>query len=118
MGIEISPTRQIEIPRNHQTLREPENKIPSVQEKETTGGHPSGSHTEAQVIEAIEHANNAFRIVNTRFEFSIHEETKAIMVKVIDEDTQELIREIPPERILDLVAKMWELAGIILDERA
>jgi len=43
-------------------------------------------------------------------QFSIHEETKEIMVKVLDTDTEEVIREIPPEKILDMVAKIWELA--------
>lgn len=74
--------------------------------------------TEQEVIATIEAANHEFRLVNTRFEFSIHEQTKAIMVKVIDEDSNEIIREIPPEKILDMVAKMWELAGILVDERA
>ncbi|HHY78507.1 MAG TPA: flagellar protein FlaG, partial [Clostridiales bacterium] len=52
-----------------------------------------------------------------RFEYSIHEATKQIMVKVIDKETDEVIREIPPEKILNMVAKMWEIAGLIVDER-
>ena len=39
------------------------------------------------------------------------------MVKVINEETGEIIREIPPEKILDMVAKMWELAGILVDRK-
>ena len=31
--------------------------------------------------------------------------------------TNEIIREIPPEKILDMVAKMWDTAGLIVDER-
>jgi PAS domain-containing protein len=69
------------------------------------------------VIDAIEKANNAISGANRRFEFSIHEKTKEIMVKVINSDTNEVIREIPPEKILDMVATMWEMAGIIVDER-
>lgn len=70
-----------------------------------------------KLIEAIERANKTLRGVNTSFEFTIHEKTKEIMVKVINSETNEVIREIPPEKILDLVAKMWELAGILVDER-
>ena len=55
--------------------------------------------------------------VQTQLEFSIHEGTKEIMVKVINTDTKEVVREIPAEKILDMVAKIWELAGIIVDER-
>jgi flagellar protein FlaG len=37
-------------------------------------------------------------------------------VKIYKND--EVIREIPPEKILDMVAKMMELAGILVDEKA
>ncbi len=70
---------------------------------------------ELELIEAIERANKSLTGVNTNFKFSIHEDTKAIMVKVINSETQEVIREIPPEKILDMVAKMWEIAGIFVD---
>jgi Uncharacterized flagellar protein FlaG len=69
------------------------------------------------VIDAIEKANKAISGANRRFEFSIHEKTKEIMVKVIDSETNEVVREIPNEKILDMVARMWEMAGLIVDER-
>ena len=73
--------------------------------------------SEKVVIEAIEDANKALEMVNKRFEFSVHEKTKEIMVKIVDSETDEVIREIPPEKILDLIAKMCEMAGILVDER-
>jgi flagellar protein FlaG len=73
--------------------------------------------SEQQLIEAIEKANKALRGADKRFEFSIHEGTKEIMVKVINDETDEIIREIPPEKILDMVAKMWEMAGILVDRK-
>jgi len=73
--------------------------------------------SEKVVIDAIEKANRAISGANRKFEFSIHEKTKEIMIKVLDSDTNQVIREIPPEKILDMVAKMWEMAGLIVDER-
>jgi len=73
--------------------------------------------SERVLIEAIEKANKSICGGMRKFEFSIHEQTKQIMVKVLDSETNEVIREIPPEKILDMVAKMWELAGLIVDER-
>jgi flagellar protein FlaG len=73
--------------------------------------------SEKAVIDAIEKANKALQGPNTRFQFSVHKKTHEIMVKVIDNDTGKVIREVPPEKTLDLVAKMWEMAGIIVDER-
>jgi len=75
------------------------------------------SISEKAVIDATERANNAVSIANRKFEFSIHEKTKQIMVKVINTDTNEVVREIPPERILDIVAGLLELSGLIVDER-
>ncbi|SHE88718.1 flagellar protein FlaG [Tissierella praeacuta DSM 18095] len=73
--------------------------------------------SEENVIGIIEKANKDFIAYDRRFEFSIHETTKQIMVKVIDVTTDEVIREIPPEKVLDMVAAIWEVAGIIVDKK-
>lgn len=72
---------------------------------------------EKQWVDMIEQANKKITGAICSFEYSIHEVTKQIMVKVIDKDTKEIIREIPPEKVLDMVAHMWEVAGILVDER-
>ncbi len=72
---------------------------------------------EATWVDMVNRTNKAIKGATCSFEYSIHEETKEIMIKVIDRETKEVIREIPPEKILDLVAKLWEIAGILVDER-
>lgn len=49
--------------------------------------------------------------------FGIHEKTNRITIKLVDRETQEIIKEIPPEKTLDLLAKRMELAGVLLDEK-
>ena len=66
---------------------------------------------------AVDHANTAMKQTKTKCEFSYHEETKRVSIKVIDQDTKEVIKEIPPEETLEMIAKMWELAGILVDEK-
>ncbi|MGE5328833.1 MAG: flagellar protein FlaG [Deltaproteobacteria bacterium] len=73
--------------------------------------------SEKVIIEAIEKANKAIEGARTEFKFSIHDKTHEISVKVLDKDSGEVIREIPPEKVLDMVARMWEMAGIIVDEK-
>ncbi len=73
--------------------------------------------SERVVIEAIQKANKAILGGNRRFEFSIHEQTNEIVVKVYNSETNELVREIPNEKILDMVAKICEMAGLFVDER-
>ncbi|MFP4975363.1 flagellar protein FlaG [Paenibacillus sp. CN-4] len=75
------------------------------------------SVAEEQLIRTIERAVKALQGPQTTLEVSIHEKTHDIMVKVLNKDTGELIREIPPEKTLDLVAKMMEIAGILIDEK-
>lgn len=69
------------------------------------------------MIRNIDRAVKALEGPSTSLEISVHEKTHAIMVKVINKETGQLIREIPPEKTLDLVAKMMEIAGILVDER-
>ena len=73
--------------------------------------------SEQVVVDALERVNRSLAGSSRRFDISIHEKTNEIMVKVIDSETDKVIREIPPEKILDMVAKLWELAGLIVDER-
>jgi len=72
--------------------------------------------SEQEVIKAVETANKKFELYNTRVEFSFHEKTNDIMIKIYRND--EVIREIPPEKILDMVAMMLERAGLLVDEKA
>ncbi len=66
---------------------------------------------------AVDRANNVLFKNNTHLQFKIHDVTKDVMVKIVDDETGDVIKEIPPEKMLDLVAKIWEIAGIIVDEK-
>lgn len=70
------------------------------------------------VQEAVDEINKVLHYMNERLEFSIHEATNRVMVRVLDRETDEVLREIPPEQILDLVAKLQELVGLLVDKRA
>ena len=54
---------------------------------------------------------------NSEVQFGIHEGTKRVTIKIIDKNTKEVIKELPPEKTLDMIAKAWELAGILVDEK-
>lgn len=61
--------------------------------------------------------NEMVKVFNRKIDFIVHNETNRTMVKVIDIASGKVLREIPPEEILDLVAKMQEAFGIIFDIR-
>lgn len=66
---------------------------------------------------AVELANKVLFKNNTHLKFEIHEKTKEVMVRIVEDETGEVVKEIPPEKMLDMVAKLWEIAGIIVDEK-
>ena len=70
-----------------------------------------------KVREAIDRANQETRLKQTACEFSYDERTNRIAIKVKDKDTDEVIREIPAEETLEMIAKLWEQAGILVDEK-
>ena len=85
------------------------------QDSKQQPGQKEHAASEATIDDAIKSANR--KMEKTRCEYSYHKKTNRVSIKVIDEETDEVIREIPPEKSLDMLQKMWEMAGILVDEK-
>ena len=68
-----------------------------------------------QIKKAVEEINK--KMANSEAVFGIHDKTNRVTIKIVDKETKKVIKELPPEKTLDLIAKAWELAGIMVDER-
>ena len=78
----------------------------------------SAEQVDDELLEkSVEQANKSLQKHNRYIERNVHEVTKAIMYKLKDTETDEVIAEFPPQKVQDMVAKMWELAGLFVDER-
>lgn len=64
---------------------------------------------------AVEQLNK--NMSNSEAIYGIHEGTNRVTIKIVNKDTKEVIKELPPEKTLDMIAKAWELAGILVDEK-
>lgn len=73
--------------------------------------------TPEQLKKMIAEMNKKINKSNEEAVFGVHEGTNRIMIKIQDKDTKEVIKEFPPEKTLDMIAKLWEMAGILVDER-
>lgn len=69
----------------------------------------------AQLKKAVEDINK--RANNSEAIFGIHEATNRVTIKIVDKETRKVIKEMPPEKTLDMIAKVWELAGLMVDEK-
>lgn len=77
-------------------------------------GHQDANKNE-QIKKAVEQLNK--KMQNSEALFGIHEETNRVTIKIVDKETKEVIKELPPEKTLDMIAKAWEMAGILVDEK-
>lgn len=75
------------------------------------------NHTNQFQQERLEKVFKAIAGPETILDINVHEKTHQIMVRVLDKETGELIREVPPEKLVDLVAAMMEISGIIVDKK-
>ncbi len=74
--------------------------------------------TKEEVEKAVDSTNKILKEEhNAKYQFEIHEGTGRVMVNLVDVQTKEVLKEIPPEKILDLVANIWERLGLLVDER-
>ncbi len=71
--------------------------------------------TTEQIKKAVENLNK--NMSHSEAVFGIHEATNRVMIKIVDKESKEVIKELPPEKTLDMIAKAWELAGLLVDER-
>ncbi|SDB68915.1 flagellar protein FlaG [Butyrivibrio sp. INlla16] len=69
-----------------------------------------------RIMNAISEMNKKM-FNNSEAVFGIHEDTNRITIKIVDKTTRETIKELPPEKTLDMIAKAWELAGLMVDEK-
>ena len=78
-----------------------------------------GSEGQAPNHETIKKAVNEInkKAQGTEAVFGIHEKTNRVTIKIVDKSTKETIKELPAEKTLDLIAKAWEMAGILVDEK-
>ena len=74
-----------------------------------------GQASNEQIRQSVEKINKS--VSNSEAIFGIHDATNRVMIKIVDKETKEVIKEFPPEKTLDMIAKVWEMAGIMVDEK-
>jgi flagellar protein FlaG len=93
----------------------------AVRSGDSTSATPNleaGTDERSKVDELLKKMNIVMNAMDILARFSIHEATHQVMVKMVNVETGLVIREIPPLKVLDMVAKMQEMVGLLVDERA
>ena len=94
----------------------------SEPEYKSSNSNPEQEETEEKSMQATSSLKEAISKINSaqgnaEAVFGIHEGTNRVTIKMVDKQTKKVIKEFPAEETLDLIAKAWELAGIMVDEK-
>ncbi|MBM7600542.1 flagellar protein FlaG [Virgibacillus halotolerans] len=73
--------------------------------------------TQKEVETAVSKLNQMIEPLRTDLKFKYHEKLNEYYVTVVNPLTSEVIKEIPPEKMLDMYAEMAELMGILIDRK-
>ncbi len=72
--------------------------------------------TVLSIKKAVEKSNKMAKKLNSQVRFEVDLETKDLIVKVVDKETNEVIRQIPSEEMVRLASHVEELRGLIFNE--
>ncbi len=70
-----------------------------------------------EIQELIEQLNKKLDYLNKYLKITLDNELDIPVVKILERETNKVIRQIPPEQILKLMKKIDEMLGILLNER-
>lgn len=96
-----------------------------IDTKETDKNGKDGNRDDSQAKQTISENSQIRKAVdeinkkahNSEAVFGIHEATNRVTIKIVDKDTKKVLKEYPPEKTLDMIAKVWEMAGLLVDKK-
>ena len=94
-----------------------------IDTKETDKNGKDGNRDDSQAQQTISENSQIKKAVdeinkkahNSEAVFGIHDATNRVTIKIVDKDTKKVLKEYPPEKTLDMIAKVWEMAGLLVD---
>lgn len=127
-GLKIDGTEPLRLNKIQDQTRKPEvqklgdtdaeNKIRDRQQQVRETSLPRDSRLYIKELEqAVKQSNEATEALNIGIRFKLHDSSERFMVQVVDRISNEVIKEIPPERLLNLVGQIQEMIGLLQDEK-
>ncbi|MFS0864949.1 flagellar protein FlaG [Fredinandcohnia sp. 179-A 10B2 NHS] len=79
--------------------------------------YPEKVESKENIQQVITSLNKFLEPNNTHLKFELHGELNEYYVTIVDNHTNEVVREIPSKRLLDIYAAMTEFLGFIVDKK-
>lgn len=98
--------------------RNSENRQNKIDENLTQKDTKSRPVTETQLNKVVAEANQNLTLANTKYRLDYSKEKGRFIVKVYNKETHEEVGQIPSENMEKLMDNIWEVTGLIIDEKA
>jgi len=79
---------------------------------------PAQPVSREQLKAAVNSVREYIQPFNNNLEFSINDDTKQVVVKVVDSATKEVIRQIPSEEMLAIAKALDSIKGLLFKQKA
>ena len=89
-----------------------------VQEAVEANAQKKEEPNEEDMQQMMKELNELMSRINCNLEFSYHKEVNVMSVKMIDKATNEVIKELPPEEMIDNMIQAKDWIGAFLDKNA
>lgn len=99
------------------TTKTQERELDQITLATNNAGQDNIAFPKEKVKEIVDGMNKFMEASPTAVKFEFHEKLNEYYVKIIDEKTKEVVREIPPKKMLDFYAAMTEFIGILVDKK-
>lgn len=115
-------TNQVQGSQAVNSAAEVEKTTPAVSISENTGRANEGQNKGEDYTPSNEAVKKAVEVINkklgdSRAVFGVHEDTNRVTIKMVSKDSKEVLKEYPVEETLDALAKLWDMAGVMVDEK-
>jgi len=114
MGVEITGAIKPVFARDTVTRDVSQGRRNAPQERKTA--ELSTEEKSADLRSNLDRLEKTYLAFNRRLSFRMNDEIGQVVVKVIDAETEKVIKEIPPEEIQDVVARIQKAIGVLVDE--
>lgn len=119
--LQSSPPRTVQPNENHQTRHVEQSFVIETTTHQETAKHTKDKEEKplarVEMQSMVDGMNKFLEPSKTTVQFELHDKLDRYYVKLVDSETKELVREIPPEKMLDMYAQMAEFMGFLVDEK-
>jgi flagellar protein FlaG len=93
------------------------NPVKALERPEPQGTEKKEEITKELLKNKVEKMNELLEQTSTAIKYQLHEELNVYYVQVVDSISEEVLKEIPNKKFLDMYASMAEFLGLIVDDK-